>query len=65
MLKGKQRAYLRGIANTLNPTIIIGKEGITEALLKETDAALECHEIIKIKIPFKVQKYDIIRVKVS
>lgn len=50
MLTSKQRAYLRGLANTINPIIIIGKEGITEPILKEIDQALEYHELIKIKL---------------
>ncbi|MFR3498162.1 MAG: YhbY family RNA-binding protein, partial [Paraclostridium bifermentans] len=29
MLKGKQRAYLRSVANTLKPITQIGKEGVT------------------------------------
>ena len=32
MLKGKQRAYLRSIANTLKPSTQIGKDGVTESL---------------------------------
>ena len=31
MLKGKQRAYLRSIANTLKPSTQIGKDGVTES----------------------------------
>jgi RNA-binding protein len=50
MLTSKQRAYLRGLANTLQPVLIIGKDGISEALLQEVDQALECHELIKIKL---------------
>lgn len=50
MLTSKQRAYLRGMANTMQPILIIGKDGITDAFLKETDQTLECHELIKIKI---------------
>lgn len=50
MLTSKQRAYLRGLANTLQPVLIIGKDGITDAVLNEVDQALECHELIKIKM---------------
>ena len=37
MLKGKQRAYLRSIANTLKPITQIGKEGVTESFLDQLD----------------------------
>ena len=37
MLKGKQRAYLRSIANTLKPSTQIGKDGVTESFLEQLD----------------------------
>jgi RNA-binding protein len=50
MLTSKQRAYLRGLANTLEPVLIIGKGGLNDNMMKDIDAALEAREIIKIKI---------------
>lgn len=50
MLTSKQRAQLRGMANSLNDTVLIGKEGLTDAVLEQTEAILEKHELIKIKI---------------
>lgn len=50
MLTSKQRAYLRGLANTLNPIFQIGKNGIDEAFLKQVDDALEARELIKINV---------------
>jgi RNA-binding protein len=47
MLTTRQRAYLRGLANDLEPIIHIGKAGITENLLKQGDDALNAREIIK------------------
>jgi RNA-binding protein len=44
-----QRQYLKGLAHTLSPVIIIGEKGLTEAVLKETERALKAHELIKIK----------------
>ena len=38
-LTGKQRAQLRAMANELEPIVHIGKEGITEAVVKQTSAA--------------------------
>ena len=46
----KQRAQLRGIANTIDTIVIIGKDGITENLVKQADDALEAREIIKCKV---------------
>ncbi|HML79606.1 ribosome assembly RNA-binding protein YhbY [Geobacter sulfurreducens] len=50
MLTGKQKRHLRGLGHSLAPVITIGKGEISEALVKETDEALEHHELIKVKI---------------
>lgn len=50
-LSPKQRSFLRGKAHHLSPVVMLGKEGLTEAVLKATDKALEDHELIKIKLP--------------
>ncbi|MGL5313416.1 MAG: YhbY family RNA-binding protein [Peptostreptococcaceae bacterium] len=50
MLKGKQRAYLRSIANTLAPITQIGKDGVTESFLEQLDGMLRTREIVKITI---------------
>ncbi|HIR19673.1 MAG TPA: YhbY family RNA-binding protein [Candidatus Pelethomonas intestinigallinarum] len=49
-LTSKQRAQLRGIANTLDTIVIIGKDGITENLIKQANDALEAREIIKCRV---------------
>lgn len=49
-LTSKQRAQLRGIANTLGTIVIIGKDGITENLIKQANDALEAREIIKCRV---------------
>jgi RNA-binding protein len=41
---------LRADAHKLKPVIIVGSQGITEALIKETGYALLAHELIKVKI---------------
>lgn len=50
MLTSKQRAHLRGMANKLNDTLLIGKEGITDAVLAQAEEVLEKYELIKVKI---------------
>lgn len=50
LLTGKQRSYLKSIANNLDPTIQIGKNGLTENFIKQVDQLLESKEIIKINV---------------
>ena len=49
-LKGSQRQYLRGVAHSYKPLVQIGKGGLSESVLQAIDAALETHELIKLKI---------------
>ena len=50
MITGQQRAYLRGLANTMTPIFQIGKGGIEENFLIQVSQALEARELIKIKV---------------
>ena len=45
-----QKKILRQTAHHLNPTVWVGKNGITENVIKEIIYALEEHELIKIKM---------------
>lgn len=47
LLTGKQRAFLRGCANTMTPILHIGKEGVTQTVIKQADDALSARELIK------------------
>jgi RNA-binding protein len=49
-LTGKQLRHLRALAHDLKPVVLVGKNGWGEALRHEIDAALEHHELIKIKL---------------
>ena len=47
MITTKQRAFLRSAANSIEPTVQIGKAGVTETVLTTVSNALDAHEIIK------------------
>lgn len=47
MLTSKQRADLRSEANTLDTTLMVGKEGVTESVVEEAKRQLEARELIK------------------
>ncbi|AIF48419.1 ribosome assembly RNA-binding protein YhbY [Dyella japonica] len=49
-LSPSQRRYLRSLAHDLNPVILLGAKGATEAVLKELDLALSHHELVKVKL---------------
>ena len=49
MLNSRQRAQLRGLANSLDTIFQIGKGGITENTVKQVNDALEAREIIKLR----------------
>jgi RNA-binding protein len=49
-LFGNQRHYLRGLAHPLKPVVQIGRAGVTEGVIAQIDAALEAHELIKVKL---------------
>ena len=49
MLNSRQRAQLRGLANTLDTILQIGKGGISDQTIKQIDDALEARELIKLR----------------
>ncbi|ABR48465.1 protein of unknown function UPF0044 [Alkaliphilus metalliredigens QYMF] len=50
MLTGKQRSYLRKLANGIRPVTQIGKAGITDSLLEQLELTLASRELIKVSI---------------
>lgn len=48
-MTGKERAAFRAEANSLQPVFQIGKGDISDALVKQTEDALDARELIKIK----------------
>jgi putative YhbY family RNA-binding protein len=49
-LTSAERRGLRAQAHHLRPVILIGEAGLTPPVLKEIDAALKSHELIKIRV---------------
>lgn len=49
-LSALQKRYLRGIAHSLSPVVMIGQKGVTPAVLREFDGALSHHELVKVKL---------------
>ena len=50
MLTSKERAELRSQATTLDTTLMVGKSGITDALMAETENQLDTPELVKGKV---------------
>ena len=46
----KQRRHLKGLAHHLKPVVIIGQHGLSEGVTGEIDAALDAHELIKVRV---------------
>jgi RNA-binding protein len=49
-MTGKQRRYLRGLGQRLTPTLHVGHEGVSEAVVQQAEIQLEAHELIKIRM---------------
>ena len=50
LLNPAQRKTLKALAHALNPVVMIGDKGLTPAVIKEIDQALEAHQLIKIRV---------------
>ncbi|RMH23251.1 MAG: YhbY family RNA-binding protein [Acidobacteria bacterium] len=60
-LSGKQRRYLRGLAHGLRPAVMVGRAGLTPALIDGVEEALARHELIKIKfVEHKGRKAELV-----
>ena len=46
-MTSKQRAYLRGLANTMEPIEHVGKDGVNDNMVKQLSDALEARELVK------------------
>lgn len=45
-----EKKRFRQIGHLFNPIVLLGNQGLTEAVLAEIDRALEDHELIKVRI---------------
>ena len=50
MLTSKERAELRAQATTLDTTLMVGKSGVTEAVIAEAENLLTARELVKGKV---------------
>lgn len=57
-LTSKQRAQLRSLANPIDTIVQVGKDGLTDNLVKQADDALEAREIIKCRVLDNNLEYD-------
>ena len=49
-MNSRQRAELRGMANTLDPIFQVGKGGVNDQLIRQVDETLEKRELIKLTV---------------
>jgi RNA-binding protein len=50
-LTPKHRQQLKGAAHRLDPVVLLGERGLTDAVVREIDRALTAHELIKVRAP--------------
>ena len=44
-----QKKHLRRLGHSLRPVVMMGQHGLTDAVVKEADRALEDHELVKVR----------------
>ncbi len=49
-LTPEQRKFLKAQAHALKPVVMIGTQGLTEAVILEAERAIAAHELIKIRV---------------
>ena len=50
MLTGKEKRYLRSLANTMDPIVQVGKSSVNDSVLFSLNEALEARELVKVKV---------------
>ncbi len=49
-LSAFQKRYLRGLAHSLDPVVLLGQKGVTPAVVAELGLALDHHELVKVRL---------------
>ena len=49
-LSESQKKFLRGLGHQLKPVIMVGDAGLSDSLMKEFDATIDHHELIKVRV---------------
>lgn len=49
-LTGRQRRHLRGLANPRKALVHVGEGGVSDAVIRALEGALESHELVKVKL---------------
>jgi len=49
-LTPNQKKYLRGLGHPLQPIVAVGQQGLTDAVVRELDLALDTHELLKVRV---------------
>ncbi len=60
-----EKKKLKALAHPLNPVVMIGQAGLTPAVIKEINIALDVHELIKIKIRAERDDRNIIKTQIG
>ncbi len=50
MLNGKEKRFLRSLANTIDPVVQVGKASVNESVLFSLNEALDARELVKVKV---------------
>jgi RNA-binding protein len=51
VLSPKERQAFKAQAHKLDPVVLLGAQGLTDAVMREIDRALNAHELIKVRVP--------------
>ena len=57
-LTTKQKAYLKSLGQTMQPTVRIGKLGMTQEVAESAEAAIKANELIKVKVLSKTSPIE-------
>ncbi len=49
-LKEKQKRYLRQLAHSMKPVVMVGGSGVTPGVLAELESSIEHHELLKVRV---------------